>query len=469
MRIKLILAADPKDPMKDKNPFKPLSLLLLAAAAPGHDYKLVDMLDTRSIDYDSAVDLVGISVRRSAEATAFQVADKFRQRGIKVVMGGPQASANPFESLAHAEAIVVGEGELLWPKLLEDVQQGALKDFYVSAPRKFEANGHSVYQLEQLPSLDKIPRVNRRLFNKKYAFELVFASRGCAINCDFCSVSRLFGSKYRLRPVDDVLEEIAAFKGYYYLIDDTVFGRHNTYDYYLGLYDKIAKLKKVRYWTGQANLDAASNEKGRAVIRRAAQSGLIYAAVGMESINKKVLQESGSYAKMGVSKPADMLAKMKENIRFLQQQGILLSAWFAIGYEDDDISTYYETLSFCLEMNVLPVFTPVHAMPGTDLYDRLKTEGKLQDNMVNVTNVPHQTITNRQIISALKFANKKGYSLMTNLKRTYFYFKILRQQKGNTLKDIIHKTLFAFILQWRFGKITKGETTKLKQKIQTNV
>jgi radical SAM superfamily enzyme YgiQ (UPF0313 family) len=465
MRIKLILAADPGDSMKDKNPFKPLSLLLLAAAAPAHEYELVDMLDAHSLDYNSTPDLVGISVRRSAEETAFRVADKFKEHGVKVVMGGPQVSANPFESLSHADAVVVGEGEELWVKLLDDIQKGELKDFYVSAPGKFEAAGHSVYQPGQLPSLDKIPKVNRKLFKKKYDFELVFASRGCAINCDFCSVTRLFGSKYRLRPVEDVVEEIAGFKGYYYLIDDTVFGRHNTYDYYLGLYDKIAALKKINYWTGQANLDAASNDKGREVIKKAAKSGLIYAAIGMESINKTVLQKSGSYAKMGMSKSVDMLEKMKENIRFIQNQGILISAWFVIGYEDDDLETYYETLKFCLEMNVLPVFTPVHAMPGTDLYDRLLKEGKLQDNSINVTNVPHKNITNQQVIEALQYANKKGFNFITNLKRSYFYFNILRRQKGNTVNDIIHKTLFALIVQWRFGKITKRETKILSDKI----
>ena len=466
MRIKLILAANPKDPMKGKNPFKPLSLLLLAAAAPNHDYELIDMLDTTSVDFNTDVDLVGISVRRSSEETAFWLADQFQKRGVKVVMGGPQASANPFESLNHADAIVVGEGEELWVKLLDDIQKGKAYDFYVSAPKKFNANGHSFFQLEQIPSLDKIPKVNRNLFKKKYNFELVFASRGCAINCDFCSVTRLFGSKYRFRPVGDVIEEIAGFKGYYYLIDDTVFGRHNTYDYYLELYDKIAGLKKINYWTGQANLDAASNEKGREVIKKAAKSGLIYAAIGMESINKKVLQKSGSYAKMGVNKSADMLGKMKENIRFIQQQGILISGWFAIGYEDDDLETYYETLKFCLEMNILPVFTPVQAMMGTDLYDRLKAKGKLQDNIKNVTNVPHHSITNQQIIDALEYTGKKGFSLATNLKRTYFYFQLFRKQKGNTLNDIIHKTLFTFIMQQQFVKIVKDEIQRLKHKIQ---
>jgi radical SAM superfamily enzyme YgiQ (UPF0313 family) len=466
MRIKLILAAHPKDPMRGKNPFKPLSLLLLAASAPNHDYELIDMLDTKPVDFYSDVDLVGISVRRSAEETAFKLADQFQKRGVKVVMGGPQASANPFESLRHADAVVVGEGEELWVRLLDDFQKDKAKDFYVSAPKKFEANGYSVYQLEQLPSLDKIPNVNRKLFKKKYNFELVFASRGCAINCDFCSVTRLFGSKYRLRPIDDVVDEITGFSSYYYLIDDTVFGRHNTYDYYLELYEKIAKLKKINYWTGQGNLDAASNEKGREVIKKAAKSGLIYAAIGMESINKKVLQKSGSYSKMGISKSVDMLAKMKENIRFIQNQGILISAWFAIGYEDDELETYYETLKFCMEMNILPVFTPVQAMMGTDLYDRLKAKGKLQNHIKNVTNVPHHSITNLQIIDALEYTGKKAYHLATNLKRTYFYFQLFRKQKGNTLNDVIHKTLFTFIMQQQFATIVKEEIKRLKHKIQ---
>jgi len=467
MRIKLILAADHDDPLKEKNPFKPLSLSLLAAAAPEHEYELIDMLDTQKIDYDDNIDLVGISVRRSAESAAFEVADSFRDKKVKVVMGGPQVSANPVESRMHADSVVIGEGEELWVILLDDFKNNSLKDFYVSAPKKFEPNGYSVFQLDELPSLDKIPKANRKLFNKNYDFDLVFASRGCAINCDFCSVTRLFGSKYRLRPVDDVVSEISEFKGYYYLIDDTVFGRPNTYDYYLELYNKISKLKKINYWTGQANLDAASTEKGQEVIRRAVKAGFLYAAIGMESINKEVLQKSGSYAKMGVSKANDMLEKMKENIRFIQNQGILISAWFAIGYEDDDINTYYATLEFCREMNVLPVFTPVHAMPGTDLYDRLSSEGKLQDNTRNVTNVPHITITNQQVIEALEYVNRKGFNLWITLRRTWYYLRIFKKQKGNKVGYVIHKTIFAFITQRRFGKITKLETTKLKKKLAT--
>ena len=105
-------------------------------------------------------------------------------------------------------------------------------------------------------------------------------------------------------------------------------------------------------------------------------------------------------------------------------------------------------------------------MPGTDLYDRLNSEEKLQDNTINVTNVPHNTITNQQVINALEYVNKKGFSLFTTLKRTWFYFKIFARQKENKIGDVIHKTIFSFITQIRFGKITKAETIKLLKKIK---
>lgn len=469
MKIKLILAADHDDPLKEMNPFMPLSLAILAGSAPDHDYELIDMLwDAAPINFDQQVDLVGISMRKSAEQAAFRLGDEFRKRNVKVVMGGPQASANPFETLQHADVVVIGEGELLWPKILDDIQADRAKDFYVSAPEPFAANGFSVFQLEKLQMLDKLPKPNRSLYHRKYDFDMVFASRGCAINCDFCSVSRLFGTQYRFRPVDEVVDDIRQFRNYFYLIDDTVFGRANTYDYYLELYEKLAGLKKVKYWTGQANLDAASKEKGREVIRKAAKAGLIYAAIGMESIHEAVLKKSGSYSKMGAAKGDDVLEKMKENIRFIQDQGILISAWFAIGYEDEGIETYYKTLDFCMEMNLIPVFTPVHAMQGTDLYDRMKAEGKLRDNTVNLTNISHPTMTDQQVVEALDYVIKKGLSLKAIVNRTLFYTKKFRNQKGSTINDIIHKSIFTFIAQRRFTKITSLELKKLSKKINGN-
>jgi len=464
LNIKLILSAGEDDPLRRKDPFMPVSLAILASVAPEHHYHFVDML-WEDHEFDSTADLVGISVRNSAEKTAFNLADEYRKRGIKVIMGGPQVSSNPFESLNHASAVAIGEGEKLWPVILEDFQNGDLRDIYVCSPKKFEANGYNVFQLERLPDLSGLPVAKRELYRRKYTFDMVFASRGCPINCDFCSVSGLFGKTYRFRPEEEVIKEIKSFRGYYYLIDDTVFGRPSTYSYYLSLYNKISKLNKVRYWVGQANLDAASDNRGQQVIRKAVEAGLIYLAMGMESINREVLYKSGSISKMGIKKDEDVVEKMKENIRFIQNLGIMISGWFAIGYEDDNAETFDRTWEFCREMKIMPVFTPVKAFMGTDLYDRLNSKGRLTNDVGNITNVPHLQMTNEQILLALERVAKKGYGLTEIIRRTAFFCGKLILSR-NKPGDIIHKTIFALMTQIRMGQIVRGENDRMRNKIR---
>jgi radical SAM superfamily enzyme YgiQ (UPF0313 family) len=464
LNIKLILSAGEDDPLRLRDPFMPVSLAILASVAPEHNYHFVDML-WEDHEFDSPADLVGISVRNSAEKTAFNLADEYRKRGLIVIMGGPQVSSNPFESLKHANAVAIGEGEKLWPVILEDFLKNDLRDFYVCSPEKFEANGYRIFRLESLPDLSGLPVAKRELYRRKYTFDMVFASRGCPINCDFCSVSGLFGKTYRLRPEEEVIDEIKSFSGYYYLIDDTVFGRPSTYNYYLSLYNKISKLNKVRYWVGQANLDAASDERGQQVIGKAVKAGLIYLAMGMESLNREVLKKSGSISKMGIKKDEDVIEKMKANIRFIQNQGILISGWFAIGYEDDNPETFKRTYEFCREMKIMPVFTPVKAFKGTDLYNRLYSEGRLSNDGINITNVPHPQMTNEQILHALEMVAKKGYGLKEIIRRTAFYCgKLIRCR--NKPQDVIHKTIFALMTQIRMGQIVRGENNRMRNKIR---
>ncbi len=464
LKITLILSADEHDPLRKKDPFMPLSLAILASVAPEHNYRLIDLL-WDELNIDEPADIVGISVRMSAEKAAFRIADMYRKKGVTVIMGGPQPSSNPYEALDHSDAVAIGEGEFLWPVILCDFLDQRLKNFYVCSPRLFEATGYSVFQLEKLPPLNNLPMPSRNLFKRKYTFDLVFAARGCPINCDFCSVTGLFGTEYRLRPIDDVVNEISSFKRYYYLIDDTVFGRKNTYSYYIKLYDRIAKLKKTRYWTGQANLDAASSETGREVIKKALNSGLVYTAIGMESINISVLKKSGTISKMGIKPDEDVIEKMKQNIRFIQDQGILISAWFAIGYEDDDLNTYYRTYQFCKEMNLMPVFTPVNALKGTGLYLRLERENKLRDPSFNLTNVHHPAMANESVLKALDYTARKGYSLGSILIRTLFYARKIARNEYNSVNDIIHKTVFVFMTQMKMRRIVLSENKRLRKKI----
>ena len=453
MKITLILASSPNDPLRKNDPFMPLSLPLLAASAPEHEYTFINMLSGDKINYKKPVDLVGISARITAEKTAYKIAEKFKKQNVCVVLGGPQISSVPYKAINYADAVVVGEGELLWPVVLKNFQENNLKNFYVCSPKKFDAHDYSIFQINSYVDLKNIPIPSRHLFKRKYTFDTIFASRGCPIDCDFCSVSSLFGKKIRTRPVTDVVKEIDTFKNYYYMLDDTVFGRPSNYDYYIRLYEDIARLRKKRYWTGQANLDAASTKKGREVIAKAAKSGLVYAAIGMESINPIIQQKSGVIKKMGVKSSENVISSMKENIKFIQDQGIIISGWFTIGYDEDNIDTFYKTLEFCKETNIIPVISPLEALPGTRLYSKLKSENKI--NNKKRINIIHPSMNDEEIIKAFINVTKKGYSLKETIKRTIFYSKKFEKYNciiSSKIYNKIHKTMFAVILQLKVKK-----------------
>lgn len=455
MKILLILASAPNDPLRKNDPFMPLSLPLIAASAPEHDYTFVDMLAGEEVDYDQVVDLVGISVRLTAEKTAYRIAAKFREKNTPVVLGGPQISSVPMRAVDLADAVVIGEGEGVWPILLDDLAKGRLKEFYVASPKKYDLEGYSVFETGHYFDLKNAPTPleERGFFRKKYVFDTVYAARGCAVDCDFCSVPHLFGKKTRLRPVEDVVNEIDSFDGFYYLLDDTVFGRPNTYKYYRELYDRVAALEKKRLWTGQANLDAASTPEGREVIKKAALAGYVYAAIGMESLNPTVQEKSGTRRKMGIFGGEDTRAKMKENIAFIQDQGIAISGWFTLGYEADSRDTFDETLEFCLETNIIPILCPLEALPGTRLYKRLDAEGRIDNK--KMINIVHPQMSDREILGALRECTKKGFSLGQILKRTRFYHrKFSRDAEGARVhpRERFERTTFIFVLQTKLKK-----------------
>ncbi len=456
MKIVLILAAANNDPLKKTDPFMPLSLPLIAGSSPNHDYVFVDMLAGENPDYNIQADIVGISARITAESKAYEIADNYRKKGITVVLGGAQISSVPHRAKEHADVVAVGEGEALWPIILEHYKSKELKDFYVCSPIAFDGKGKSVYQQNSYFDLKETPFALRNIYRKRYDFDTVFASRGCPIQCDFCSVPTIFGKTIRKRPINDVLEDIKSFRNFYYLLDDTVFGRVADYDYYIELYNSISLLPKKRYWTGQANLDAAAHPKGREVIKAAAKSGLLYAAIGIESINPEVLKNAGSINKVG-AKTQDVLNEIKNNIRFIQEQGIVISGWFTVGYDEDSIDTFYQALEFCRETNIIPVISPIEALPGTKLYDEMMIKSRIDHT--KTINIIHPHMKENEVVDAFREVNKKGSSLKDIIKRTLFYSKIFDNSTKNINEKIhnkIFKTIFTFVLQIKLRKGVVG-------------
>lgn len=461
MRIRCILAAYPDDVLSKNDPFMPLSFAILAGLAPDHDYLVTDLLwDRHDINYAENVDLVAISTRASAVQYAYEIALKYKKKGKTVVMGGPQVSVTPHEAIKYCDSVVVGEVEDLWKVLLNDLESNQLKSFYVCSPADFDSKGLSVYKVSHYPDLNKIPLPDRSIFKRKYVFDTVYAMRGCPINCDFCVVSELFGKKNRSRNIDDVIKEISTFKGFYYLLDDTVFGRINTYDYYLELYDKLYNTGNKKLWTGQGNIDAVFSEKGREVIKAAARSGLTYIALGLESINDEVLRNSGAINKMGRNGNTDVKKQMVEAVEYLQSLGIIVSGWFAIGYENDSIDTYYQTLEFCMENNIIPVFTPIHALPGSKLYQRMVAEDKLLDEHWFI---PNDKMPFDQVVNALEHTLEKGYSRNARKLRSRHYSKKFWGIKPKSIQELITKRVFVSVLQKKMSKILESENIKLRK------
>lgn len=466
MKIKLILVAAGNDPLRRHSPFMPLSFSILAGVAPAHQYTFIDMLcgDNPMPIPNEDFDLVGISYRASCEEEAFRLADTYRNAGKLTVVGGPQPTANPEEAARHADIVVAGEAEHTWPILLDDVEKGCYRRFYLSKQVPFQPSGNSFYRAPT-DSLSDVPLPNRLPFRKRgYSFDLVYAVRGCPVNCDFCFVSDMFGTLCRTRPVADVLADISAIKRFFYLIDDTVFGRPSTYQYYLQLYNGIRGLRHQRLWTGQANLDAAATSVGREVVKAAASAGLVYAAIGMESVSAETLRFSGTLAKIGAKEGDDTLQQMEQNIRFVQDQGIAISGWFVVGYPADNIQTYYQTLDFCLKNRVFPVITPVSALRGTRLYGTMEAMGRLRDRLTHASNIAHPDIDDHSVLAALREVVHRAYNPKVMIGNTFFYFKKFRNN-GVSLNDSLKRAIFVYITQLRLREVLIFEIKRIHEKI----
>ena len=165
---------------------------------------------TTPVDYDRKVGLVGITSYTADITSACEIADGFRSKGVKVVMGGVHVSALPDEARQHADAIVVGEAEAVWERLLRDCEKGELKTIYKS---------NTLIEMSDMV----IPRrdlLNRSMYSSFYSVQ---ATRGCPFNCEFCTVTAFFGQEFRTRPIDEVVREVKGLESKeFFFIDDNL-------------------------------------------------------------------------------------------------------------------------------------------------------------------------------------------------------------------------------------------------------
>jgi radical SAM superfamily enzyme YgiQ (UPF0313 family) len=331
---------------------EPLPTALLAALTP-HDVE-VRFYDDRleRIPFDEPTDLVALSVETYCARRAYQIASEYRRRRVPVVMGGFHASLCPDEVARYAEAVVVGEAEQLWPRVIDDFRHGT--------PQKF-------YRAESRPLLNGVLPNRRILHGKRYLpLTLVEASRGCQGHCEFCSVQSMFHNSQNRRPGASVLSELGQLRrkrGVFFFVDDNLTGNLvAAKEFFRALVPFQIK------WIGQAGVQVAYDEECLALME---ESGCMGVLIGFESLDPRNLEAMHKPFNAHHGGYAVALAN-------LRRHDIGVFGTFVFGYDHDTPESFSATLRFAQEQGLyLAAFNHVVPFPGTPLYRRLEAEGRL--------------------------------------------------------------------------------------------
>jgi len=329
-----------------------LTLPYLAALAPkGFEITLIDEQLT-DIDFNAPVDIVAITAWTMNSIHAYEIADRFRLRGVPVLMGGPHVSFHFEEAADHADAVCLGEGEFLWPQMLEDAAGGRLKKFYRT---------DELHNLKQL----RMPRYEL-LDLKPYGFFKTFSvqsSRGCPFRCEFCSERLYLGESYRYRPTEDVIEEIKHTGAKNILFADSNFAGNIPHamelmEAFIPLHIRWSALWSVHHCKNDAFMDLAK------------KSGLLHLNIGMESIDSKTL--------ISMNKKANKASEYQQIMEGLRRRGISYSLNFIFGWDTETEDVFSSTFEF-LKKNKVPAayFNILTPDKGTPLYDRMLKENRL--------------------------------------------------------------------------------------------
>jgi radical SAM superfamily enzyme YgiQ (UPF0313 family) len=415
-----------------------LGLLKVASLTPP-DWQ-VTIVDEKveRLDLNQEVDLVSITAMTPAVNRGYEIADSFRQRGIKVIMGGMHVSKMPEEALQHCDSVIIGEAEDLWDKAINDFERGGLKRIY---------RHESGY-----PSIANRPAPNWDLYkDKKYLpVHFIETTRGCPHNCEFCSVTSSFGGRFRNRPVDEVDKEIQnlkPFEGKFILKNVVFFVDDNIISNKRHAKELLSRIIPYNLkWIGQTSVNIAKDDEMLALCRKSGCMGLL---IGFETLSQDNLSNVGKT----FNKPQNYI----DVINKLHDYGIGVNGSFVLGFDHDDEGVFDRTAEFIIKAKLdvcyLSILTPY---PGTVLYSQMLEQGRIIDhdwsnyNTNNVVFMP-KLMKPERLLEGFHHVLKECFSYSAIFKRlwgngTYknFFYPMNFGFRQTIKKTIKHKQNFSY-------------------------
>jgi radical SAM superfamily enzyme YgiQ (UPF0313 family) len=332
--------------------YSPLAgLLAVAASIPRDQYEvLLTDENIEAIDFDLKADLVGISAMTSYVNRGYQIADKFRAKGVPVVMGGVHPSFMPQEALKHCDAVVIGEVELVIDKLLDDLKQGLMRGAYRS---------DTLHPMVGLP----MPRYGLLKKNRYVNRTFVQTSRGCHQGCTFCAEPLMNGLKFRYRPVDEVIHEMENCGARTISINDAdFFGTRERPKEVM----RALKGRNIQWQAGVTSKFAQDDS----MLELAAASGCTMLSIGFESIARETLKSVHKH----VNRPETFAALVEK----LHSYGIMVFGLFMFGFDGDDHSVFDETVNFNIAAKYdACAYSTLTPYPGTLTWYEMKKANRI--------------------------------------------------------------------------------------------
>ena len=352
MKLHLIVPATRENRRKPRKAIcPPLGLAMVAALTPREvEVSLTDE-NVTAIDFQKETDLVGITAPTITVQRAYEIADRFRAKGVKVVLGGQHPSILPDEASQHADAVVIGEAEGIWPNVIEDFKANKLQRLYSRRER---------------PNLLNLPIPRRDLFvnGAYYCRNTISTTRGCPYACSFCSVTSFFGHTYRRRPLEEILEEIDTLdrRELIGFVDDNMFGDHKSAKDFLH-----ALIPRRIRWVAQASVSVSRDDE---LLKLAAASGCMALLIGFETLSPANLAVIG--------KRVNVVEEYETVIKKIHSHGIAIHGFFILGLDADDEGVFAQTVRFAQKMRLESAqFAWPVPYPGTALFESLDKAGRV--------------------------------------------------------------------------------------------